>query len=308
MWSLPVTPQPAAKTARLCFIEFDGSRSYDVFFGALQALDRAAGRTVTVDRRSAAGKPDRYPQLVRECIDARSDVIVAQTTPAAQVAKAATSTIPIVMLNMGDAIGTGLVPSLARPGGNVTGMTFMAPAVAGKRVELLKEAVPSLSRLLLLSYPQDPIDAGQVKEVERVASAVGLSVTKREIGSPADLAPALDAGAAAGVQAVAVTLESIFLTRRREVLEYAARKRWPGVYPFREYVEDGGLIFYGHRVDDLHRRAADFVDRILKGANPADLPVEQPTKFDLVVNLKAAAALGLAIPPSILARANEVIE
>jgi putative ABC transport system substrate-binding protein len=183
----------------------------------------------------------------------------------------------------------------------------MAPAIAAKRVELLKEAIPGLSRLLLLHYPPDPIDVGQVRECERTAGTLGVSLARREVRSPADIAPAFEADPGRS-QGVVVTTESIFFVHRKQVLELVAKKAWPGIFPFREYVEGGGLMYYGHSYDELYRRAAIYVDRILKGAKPADLPVEQSTQFDLIVNLRTAKALGITIPQSVLQRASEVIE
>lgn len=309
-WPFAAAAQSSAKVPRLCFIELsrEASVRWGAFFDTLPTLGLIDGRTITIDRRSAENRPERYPELARECVDRKSDIIVLYTTPAAQAAKRATSTIPIVFLNLGDPVGTGLVNSLARPGGNITGLTFIAPALAAKRLELLKEAVPRLSRFLLLSYPLDPVDAGQAKAVEQVAGVLGVTIHKREIRSPADIAAAFDSNEADQSEALLMPAVSLFFVQRAEILERVSRLRWPGAYPWREYAEGGGLIFHGQRVDDLARRAAFFVDKILKGTKPGDIPVEQATKFDLVVNLKTAKALGITIPQSILGRADEVIE
>ncbi|TMJ32493.1 MAG: ABC transporter substrate-binding protein [Alphaproteobacteria bacterium] len=306
-WRAPLLVWPAL-AASFPIAARDSSERFRAFFETLHALGRIDGQTIVIDRRSAEDRPERFPELARECIDRKSDLIVAQTTPAAQAAKKATSTIPIVMISAGDAVGSGLVDSLARPGGNITGVTFIAPALAVKRLELLKEAAPRLSRFLLLSYPVDPVDAGQVKAMEHAAGVLGVTLHKQEIRSATDLASAFESGRAAQSEALIMSSVSLFFTRRVEILERAGRLGWPGAYPWREYAEGGGLIYYAQRIDDLSRRAAFIVDRILKGAKPADIPFEQPTKFDLVINLKAAKALGITIPQSLLARADEVIE
>ena len=227
---------------------------------------------MTIEYLSAQGHGERFPALAAECVRGGATIIATTTTPAAQAAKTATTTIPIVMLTSGDPVGAGLVRSLAKPGGNVTGQSFMAAGFVGKRLGLLKEAAPSISRVL------------------------------------GDLASAFAAGVAEGANAVMVTSESLFFVNRARVMDLATKHRLPGAYPWREYPVEGGLMSYAHRPRDLFRRAAEHVDRILNGAKPEDLPVEQPTKFDLVINMKSAKALGLSIPPSLLLRADEVIE
>jgi putative ABC transport system substrate-binding protein len=308
LWPAPGSAQKSGGIPRLCFIEFTTSTRYDVFFEALASLGYIDGRTIVIDRHSADGDGGRYPELARQCIRRQADVIVIHTTPAAQAVKAATTTIPIVMLSLGDPVGAGLVASLSRPGGNLTGVSQNSPALAAKRLELLKEAVPGMSRALLLSFPDDPIDAPQVARMREASRALGVALHKAEIREPRDIAGAFDSGAAAGVQAVIPSAVSIFFVHRTELLERAERLRWPGVFPFREFAVGGGLISYGHQARALNARAAVFVDRILKGAKPADLPVEQPTKFDLVLNQTTARKLGVTFPQSLLARADEVIE
>lgn len=309
-WPTAILAQSAAAMPRLCFVEFsrDASGRFGAFFDTLHSLGRIDGKTIVIDRRSAENRPERFPELVRACIDRKSAVIVVGTTPAAQAARKLTSTIPIVLISSADAVGAGLVDSLARPGGNITGVTFIAPALAAKRLELLKEAAPRLSRVLMLSYPLDPIDAGQVKEMERVAAVLGVTVHKREIRTAADIAPAFDSAMSARPEGLIMPSISLFFVQRAEILERAAQLGLAGAYPWREYAEAGGLLYFGQNIDDLSRRAAFIVDRILKGARPADIPVEQPTKFDLVINLKAARRLNLVLPPRLLARADEVIE
>jgi putative ABC transport system substrate-binding protein len=230
------------------------------------------------------------------------------TTPAAHAAKKATQTVPIVMVPLGDPVATGLVQSLARPGGNITRLTFMASGVAAKRLELLKEVVPKLSRVLVLSYLIDPIAPPQVQELENAARSLGVKLLVHDIRTADDIPPAFDARVKEGVQGLLTTAESILHVHRRRVVELAAEHRLPAVYPFRAVVESGGLMAYDSWTPDLVGRAATYVDKILKGTKPGDLPIEQPTTFELVINLKTAKALGLTIPPSLLLRADQVIE
>jgi putative ABC transport system substrate-binding protein len=302
----------AGKPSRLCFLTLDprpaqGNR-FDPFFQRLRDLGYVDGRTITINYLSADGQGERFPALAAECLQLHADIIVVTTTPAAQAAKAATRTLPIVMLALGDPVGTGLVASLARPGGNMTGQTIMAAGLAAKRLELLKETIPRLSRVLVLSYLEDPIAAPQVKELERAARSVGVKLLVQDIRAADDLPAAFDAGGRWHADGLLTTAESIFVFERTRIVELAARHRLPGLYPYRAVVDSGGLMAYDSFTPDLLGRTATYVDRILKGAKPADLPVEQPTKYELVINLKAAKALGLTIPPSLLARADQVIE
>ncbi|HEY7203314.1 MAG TPA: ABC transporter substrate-binding protein [Methylomirabilota bacterium] len=304
--------QPAGKIPRLCFVTFDPgtpqSSRFNSFFEGLRELGYVDGQTVSIDYLSAGGRGQEFSVLAADCIRLKADVIVVTTTPAAQAAKNATQTIPIVMQSLGDPVGTGLVASLARPGGNVTGTTLLASVLSAKRLGLLKEIVPRISRVLVLSYLVDPIAAPQVNELERAAHSLGIKLLVRDIRTPEDLPAAFDAGAREGAEGVLTTAESIFVVQRDRVVHLAAQHRLPGIYPFRLMVDTGGLMAYEPYTPDLQRRAAVYVDRILKGAKPADLPVEQPTKIDLVINLKTAKTLGLTIPPSVLQRADQVIE
>ena len=250
-----------------------------------------------------------FRALAAECLRLKADIIAVSTTPAAQAAKNATRTIPIVMIALGDPVGTGLVDSLAQPGGNVTGMSLMVPELAAKRLELLKEAVPGISRVLVLSYLADPIAPLQVKALKEAARSLGVTLQIHDIQTADDLPAAFDAGARERAEGLLTTAESIFVVHRARVSELAARYRLPAMYPYSIQVADaGGLMAYDVNFPDLERRAATYVDRILKGAKPSDLPVQQPTKFALVINLKTAKALGLEVPPTLLARADEVIE
>ncbi len=304
--------QPAGKIPRLCFLTFDPgtpqSSRFGPFFQGLRDLGYVEGQTITIDYLSADGQGERFPSLAADCLRLKADIIVVTTTPAAQAAKHATRTIPIVMHLLGDPVATGLVASLARPGGNVTGLTYMASGLAAKRLALLKEAVPKISRVLVLSYLVDPIAAPQVKELERAAHSLGVNLLVRDIRTADDLPAAFDAGARERADGVLTTAESLFIVQRQRVVQLAAQHRMPGLYPFRLMVDAGGLMAYDSFTSNLQARTATYVDRILKGANPSDLPVEQPEKFELVINLKTAKALGLTIPPSLLQRADQVIE
>jgi len=313
LFALPIATkaQPAEKIPRLCFLTFDPgtleSNRFEPFFHGLRDLGYVDGQTITIDYLSAEGQGDRFPTLAAECLRRKADIIVVTTTPAARAAKDATHTIPIVMIPLGDPVETGLVAGLARPGGNITGLTFMATGVSAKRLELLKDAVPQISRLLVLSYPADPIAAPQVKELESAAGVLGVKLLLRDIQSADDLPATFEAGTREGADGVLTTFESIFIVQRERVIELAAQYKLPGMYPYRLMVEAGGLMAYDSYTSNLVARAANYVDRILKGAKPADLPIEQPTKFELVINMKTAMALGLTIPPTLLARADEVI-
>jgi ABC-type uncharacterized transport system substrate-binding protein len=304
--------QSRTKIPHLCFLTFDpgtlASTRFEPFFQGLRDLGYVDGHSIAIDYLSADGRGERFPALAADCLRLKSDIIVATTTPATQAAKNATRTIPIVMYPLGDPVGTGLVASLARPGGNVTGLTFMASGLAAKRLELLKEAVPTISRVLVLSYLVDLIAAPQVRELEQAARAVGVNLVVRDIRSAGDLPAAFDAGSRERVEGVITTAESIFAAEGKRVVELASEHKLPGLYPYRLMAEAGGLIAFDSYTPSFQAHTASYVDKILKGANPSDLPVEQPTKFDLIINVRAARTLGLTIPPSLLVRADEVIE
>ena len=295
--------QPATKHPRLCFLTFDpgsGRASrFDAFCQGLRELGYVDGQTITIDYLSAAGRGERFPALAAQCLSARADVIVVTTTPAALAAKEATRTIPIVMIPLGDPVGTGLAASLARPGGNVTGLTFMASGLAAKRLELLKEAVPRISRVLVLSYLEDPIAAPQVKELQSAAHALGVTLLIRDVQTPEDLPAAVDAGVRAHVDALLTTAESIFAVHGKRVVELAARHRLPAMFCYRATVAAGSLMAYDSYTPSLLARTASYVDKVLKGTKPADLP--------MAINLKTASALGLTIPQSLVLRADEIL-
>ena len=267
------------------------------------------GQTITIDYLSADGRGERFPAVAAECLRLKADIIVVSTTPATQAAKNTTRTIPIVMLALADPVGAGLVDSLVRPGGNVTGNSMMVSELTAKRLALLKEAVPEISRVLVLAYLADPIAPLQVKALKEAAPSLGVMLQIEDIQTADDLPAAFEAGVRENVRGLFVGAESIFVVHGARVSELAARYRLPAMYPYSMQVADaGGLMAYDINLPNLQRRAAIYVDRILKGAKPADLPVEQPTEFALVINLKTAKALGLTIPDLILQRADKVIE
>jgi ABC-type uncharacterized transport system substrate-binding protein len=312
-WPFAARAQQSKNIPRLCFLTFDPgtlqSTRFDAFFQGLRDLGYVDGQTITIAYLSADGHGEQFPALATECLRLKADIIALSTTPAAQAAKNATRTIPIVMIALGDPVGTGLVESLAAPGGNVTGMSMMVPELATKRLELLKEAVPGISRVLVLSYLADPIAPLQVKALKEAARSLGVTLQIEDIRTADDLPAAFDAGARERADGLLTTAESIFVAQRARVSELAARHRLPAMYPYSIQVTDaGGLMAYDVDFADLQRRAATYVDKILKGAQPSDLAVQQPTKFALVINLKAAKEIGLTISESFLLRADKVIE
>jgi putative ABC transport system substrate-binding protein len=311
-WPFATHAQAPKNVPRLCFLTFDPDTSrtrFDAFFHGLRDLGYVDGQTINIDYLSADGRSERFPALAAECLRLRANIIAVSTTPAAQAAKNITRTIPIVMIALGDPVGTGLVDSLAQPGGNVTGMSQMVSDLAAKRLELLKEAVPGISRVLVLSYLADPIAPPQVKALNEAARLLGVTLQVQDIRTANDLPAAFDTAASERADGLLTTAESIFVVERARVSELAARYRLPAIYPYSIQVTDaGGLMAYDTNYPDLLNRAATYVDRILKGAKPSDLAVQQPTKFALIINLKTAKALGLTVPHSLLTRADEVIE
>jgi putative ABC transport system substrate-binding protein len=312
--SFPLAAEQQLKSMpRLCFLTFDPDTSrstrFGAFFEGLRSLGYVDGQTITIDYLSASGHGELFPALAAECLHLKSDIIVVSTTPAAQAAESATRTVPIVMLGLGDPVATGLVDSLARPGRNVTGNTLMVSELAAKRLGLLKEAVPAVSRVLVLSYLADPIARLQVNALQAAAPSLGLTLRVQDIRTADDLPAAFEAGAAAHVDGLLTTAESIFAVQRARVTALAMHHGLPSISPFSMQVTDAdGLLAYDVDLPEMHRRAAIYVDRILKGAKPADLPIERPTKFEFFINLRTAKALGLTIPSDVLANADKLIE
>ena len=278
------------------------------FVQRLRELAWIDGRNLAIEYRWAEGRNERYAEAAAELVRLKVDVIVTAATPATLAAKQATSAIPIVFVAAGDPVGSGLVASLARPGGNVTGLSVQAPDLVGKRLELLREVVPGLHRLAIMGNVGNPSTVLELGEVQAVAGTLGLEVDTLEIRGAQDIAPAFEALKGHADDALYVCIDPLVNTHRVRVNTLALAARLPTMHMSREGVEGGGLMSYGANIPDLFRRAGDYVDKILRGAKPSDLPVEQPTKFDLVINLTTAKALGLEIPPALLARADEVIE
>jgi ABC-type uncharacterized transport system substrate-binding protein len=277
------------------------------FVQRLRELGWVEDRNVKIEYRWADGRTERAAEIVVEFVRLNVDVIVTQASALVTVAKQATSTIPIVFATAADPVGTGLVASLARPGGNVTGISTQTQDLAGKRLELIREVVPGIRRLAIMAHIGSPGSVAEMNEVQDAAKMLGLNVLLLEIRRGEDFAPALEA-LKDRVEALYVCSDPLVFAYRTRINTFAAAARVPAIYLYREYVEAGGLISYGPSFPALFRRAAEYVDKILRGTKPTDMPVEQPTKFDLVINLTTAKALGLEIPPALLARADEVIE
>jgi putative ABC transport system substrate-binding protein len=277
------------------------------FVQRLRELGWIENRTVAIEYRWAEGRDERFAEIAAEFIRLKVDVIVTYGTPSAIAAKKATAVIPIVIAGAGDLVGTGLVTSLARPGGNVTGLSTQQPDLAGKRIEMLREVLPGLRTVAILANVGNPNSMLEMGEAHAAVRTLGLDVVTSEIRRAEDIAPVFEA-LKGHADALYVCPDPLVNTNRIRINTLALSVRLPTMHGFREYVEAGGLMSYGPNFPDLHRRAADFVDKILRGAKPADLPVEQPTKFDLIINLTTAKALGLNMPPTLIARADEVIE
>jgi putative ABC transport system substrate-binding protein len=311
---LGVEAQPAARTARIgvlsSFTASDAAPWHSAFRQGLHDLGWVDERNVSFDYRYAEGRTERLADLAAELVRLKVDVIVTSVTPDTLAAKKATAKIPIVMASVGDPIATGIVPSLARPGGNITGLSQIAPELQGKRLQLLKEIVPTLSRVGVLRSPQSQSSAAVFdwKEMQLPARELGMQLHALEVRTHDDLDGAFE-GATKARDGAVVILPGVFAVANRErIAQLAIRHRLPSISHLSAFVDAGGLMAYGPDRADLFRRAATYVDKILKGAKPAELPVEQPTKFDLVINLKTAKALGITIPPSLLLRADHVIE
>jgi putative ABC transport system substrate-binding protein len=302
-------PRPA-RVARVALLDGGNleSQLWHATRDGLRELGYVEGQNLVIEFRSADGHFDRVPELLAELIRLRVDVIVTIGDPVVSAAKQATSTIPIVMAGAGDPVGRGFVASLARPGGNITGVSNLAVALTGKWLELAKEVVPRISRVAILRNGGNPTHALFWTEAQTSAHGMALTVNSVEVRSPGEFEPAFTSMAQAGVGAVVVLADPMLGSHRMRLAELAAKYRLPSISPFREAAESGGLISYGPSLRANFRRAATYVDQILRGAKPGDLPIQQPTTFELFINLKTAKALGLTIPQSILQRADQVIE
>ncbi len=309
--SLPAQAQQPGKIPRIGYLEAvspsNSAVRSEAFRQGLRELGYAEGKNIVIEFRSAERKRDRLPALAAELVHLKVDIIVTAGASTTRAAMKATTTIPIVIAQHSDPVGAGFVASLARPGGNITGLSTLAPAISGKQLELLKEIGPKLSRIAVLGTSTRPGNAQALREVELAARAFRVKLQYLDVLDPKDIETAFGAARKGRADAVLVLAGRIFASQQTQVVELAAKSRFPAIYPFPAFVENGGLMSYGVRRTDLFRRAATYVDKILKGAKPADLPVQQPTKFSLVINLKTAKQLDITIPPIILYQATEVI-
>ena len=278
------------------------------FRQGLRELGYVEGKNIVIEWRSAEGKLDRVPALAAELVRLKVDVIVTAGPAATRPAKEATSTIPIVMAQDSDPVGSGFVASLARPGGNITGLSTLSPELSGKQLELLKEIVPRLSRVIVIGSSTRPGNAQALREVELATGAFNVQLQYLDVLDPKDIESAFRAASKGRADAVLMLGNPVATSHRTQITDLAVKNRLPVIYDRPEFVEDGGLMTYSVSQNDLYRRAAAYVDKILKGAKPADLPVEQPKKFEFIINLKAAKQIGLTIPPNVLARADKVIK
>jgi putative ABC transport system substrate-binding protein len=315
VWPLGARAQQAERSITRPHVAFLGAESkstnqhfFDAFRQGMTEHGYIDGQNVILEQRWAEGRSERFPELVGELIGLKTDVIVVVSLPAALVAKSATKTIPIVFI-AGDPLGSGLVSGLARPGGNLTGFSLsLGDEFSSKWLELLKEAVPNVSRVAVFWNPVNPVTSHYVAVLRGASEKLGVVLQPQAISDPDQFEGAFATIVAGGAQALVVVIDPLTVRYRERIAELATKNRLPAMYGFREFVDAGGLIAYGVNLPDLCRRAAIYVDKIIKGANRADLPVEQPTTFELIINLKTAKALGLQIPPTLIAIADEVIE
>ena len=311
-WAGAVRAQAPAKVPRIGllspFSPSDTALWHQAFRLGLRDLGWVEGKNIGIEYRYAEGRSDRLPELAADLVRLKVDVIVASVLPDAVAAQKATRAIPIVMASVSDPVAVGLVESLAHPGGNVTGLSQIASDLAGKRLELLKEMVPKLSRVAVLWNPQNPASTISWKEIQLPARQLGVQLDSLEVRSPDDFDKVFEAATRARAGALFIIADPVIVTNLKRIAGLAAKRRLPSIFQFSEFADSGGLVSYGPDRADLYRRAATFVNKILKGAKPGDLPVEQPTKFELVVNLKTARAIRITIPQSVLFRADRAIE
>jgi putative tryptophan/tyrosine transport system substrate-binding protein len=306
VWSLSAQAQQSDKVWRIGFIAHRHERFYEPLFGQLRELGYEEGRNLIVERRYAQGHADRFQEFADEMVRLNVDVIIVVTTPAAQAAKRATTTIPIVHPAVIDPVGTGLVASLARPGGNLTGLAIAE--LGAKRLEVLKEVIPRLSNGAVLWNAANPANAVAWKETDNAARMLAVTLQSHEVQDVNDFEGAFARIAQQRPDFLYVLQDALMLGHRRQIIDFANQNRLPSMFVGKEWVEEGGLMCYGVRLPEWYRRAASYVDKILRGVKPADLPVEQPTLFELVFNLKTAKTIGVTIPPALISRADEVIE
>jgi putative tryptophan/tyrosine transport system substrate-binding protein len=307
-WPTLLLAQQSAKVWRIGFLAHRYEKFYDPLFRGLDELGYKEGQNLIVERRYAEGHAERFQGFADELVRLKVDLIVVVTTPAGLAAKKATSTIPIVHPAAIDPVGTGLVASLAHPGGNLTGLSVLNAEMSAKRLEVIREVVPGLANAALLWNSGNPANSLAWKESEEAARRLGINLRSQEVREPRDFEQAFAAMTENPPQALLVVQDALTLEHRKEIIAFTLKNRLPSMFVGKEWVVEGGLMSYGDRLPERYRRAATLVDRILKGEKPADLPVEQPTTFELVINLKAAQAINLTIPPVLLTRADEVIE
>ena len=310
--TLSVQAQESIPRTRVAFLGAESASTnqnfLDAFRQGLRDQGYVDGQNITLEARWADGRSERFPELIGELIRLKPRVILTISLPAARAAKSATTTVPIVFIG-GDPVGSGLIPSLARPGGNLTGLSLsLGEEFSGKWLELLKEAVPKISRVAVLWNPANPANVAYFTVLSGAAKKLAVQLQSEEVRDPGGIDGAFASMSAGRVEALIVVLDPLTVTHRGRIAELAAKNRLPSMSGFREFADAGGLMTYGANIADLCRRAAAYVDKILKGAKPADLPVEQPTKFEFVINMKTAKALGLTIPQSIRVRADEIIQ
>jgi putative tryptophan/tyrosine transport system substrate-binding protein len=311
-WPLSARAQQPTKIPRIGllspFSPADTALWHKAFLRGLSDLGWVDGKNIAIEYRFAEGRNERLPGIIDELVRLKVDVIVTAVTNDTLAAKNASTGIPIVMAAAGDPVGTGIVASLARPGGNVTGLSQMNPELNGKRLELLKEIAPGISSVAVLLNPEDPISTLGWKEIELPAQKLKVEAHSLEVRNTAELDKALQQAVKARMNALAIMPNPVFVQNLKRIADFALQNQLPSMFHLREFANAGGLVSYGVDRNDLFQRAAAYVDKILKGAKPADLPIEQPTKFELVINLKTAKAIGLSVPPTLLSRADEVIE
>jgi len=308
----PLAANAQSKTPRIGFMGNSTAaleaNLVDAFREGLREHGYEEGRNIVIEYRWADGKYERFPALVAELIAGNVEVIVTAGTPAALAMKKATTTVPLVMVAVGDPVGTGLVPSLARPGANLTGLSSVAPDLEGKRLQLLREVVPALSHVAMFINSLNPFHVSSMRQARAAAQTMGIKLQLHDIRKSEDLDDAFAAIRKERPDAVLILADRVFLHNRERMIDFTKEQRLPNVNAYKELVEVGGLMSYGPSYEDMHKRAAIYVDKILKGAKPADLPIEQPSKFTFIVNLKAAKALGVTVPSQLLGLADELID
>lgn len=307
-WSLGALAQQPGKIWRMGFLAYGHETFYDPLFEGLRELKYEEGKNLVVERRYAEGRAERFKDFAAEMVRLKVDVIIVVTTPAALAVKQATTTIPVVFPNAINPVETGVVASLAHPGGNVTGGAIPTAELSAKRLELLKEVIPGLSRGAVLWNAANPSVTLGWRDTQESGRALGITLQPHLVQGPKDFEAAFALLAQQHPDVLVVFQDALTLQHREEIIDFTIKQRLPSMFTAKEWAEAGGLLSYGENLSDMYRRAAHFVDRIFKGAKPADLPVEQPTKFDLVINLKTAKTIGLTFPPTFLLRADDVIE